>query len=221
MASYASRLSCLASKFRAVVPLSRRPVNGQFYCGLRNTHSQPPQLPKRGVKQNISLVSWRSVSIFGIVGAGLLGFMWHVQGEKEAGKCLLLNVTFLHQLSKCNLFIELAKERTRKMGKASIGGKWELIDTDGKLRKSEDFHGKWVLIYFGFTHCPDVCPDELEKMSGIVEDLSKFVAIAVIYMSMIEFSHRMHKIHFVFQALKVSKFSHCSSLSIPNVTPKK
>jgi len=54
-------------------------------------------------------------------------------------------------------------------GKLKLGGPWKLIDTDGKEVSSDDYKGKYTLIYFGFTHCPDVCPVELHKMADALK----------------------------------------------------
>uniref|UniRef100_A0A1I7YZZ8 Protein SCO1 homolog, mitochondrial n=1 Tax=Steinernema glaseri TaxID=37863 RepID=A0A1I7YZZ8_9BILA len=68
---------------------------------------------------------------------------------------------------------EMERQRKVMAGKARIGGDWELLNTNGKLEGSEQLRGSWVLMYFGFTHCPDICPDEIEKMISVVDLLEK------------------------------------------------
>lgn len=64
-----------------------------------------------------------------------------------------------------------AREKRKKLGTAAIGGSYELIDFDGKTRTDKDFLGQWILLYFGFTHCPDICPDEIEKLVKVVDKI--------------------------------------------------
>lgn len=43
----------------------------------------------------------------------------------------------------------------------SLGGPFALIDQNGRPKTDRDFHGRWTLLYFGYTYCPDVCPTTL------------------------------------------------------------
>jgi cytochrome oxidase Cu insertion factor (SCO1/SenC/PrrC family) len=52
-----------------------------------------------------------------------------------------------------------------------IGGAFALIDQNGKRRTDADFRGKFMLVYFGFTYCPDVCPTDLQQMGLAVDRL--------------------------------------------------
>lgn len=49
---------------------------------------------------------------------------------------------------------------------ADFGRDFELIDHNGKLRHLADFRGKAVVMFFGFTHCPDVCPTTLAELNA-------------------------------------------------------
>ncbi|MGA8769190.1 MAG: SCO family protein [Rhodomicrobium sp.] len=64
-----------------------------------------------------------------------------------------------------------APERVRSDGAALVGGPFSLVDTDGKRVTDRDFRGKLMLVFFGYAHCPDVCPTELQTMSAVMDKL--------------------------------------------------
>jgi protein SCO1/2 len=51
---------------------------------------------------------------------------------------------------------------------AAIGGPFQLTDQTGHAVTEKDLHGKPTLIFFGFTHCPDVCPTSLFEISEVL-----------------------------------------------------
>jgi protein SCO1/2 len=56
-------------------------------------------------------------------------------------------------------------------GTALVGGPFALVGTDGKPVTDRDFRGRYMLIFFGFTHCPDICPAELQVIAQAMEQL--------------------------------------------------
>lgn len=53
----------------------------------------------------------------------------------------------------------------------SLGGPFSLVDQTGRAVTERDFAGRWMLVYFGFTYCPDVCPTELGVMASALDAL--------------------------------------------------
>ncbi|CAH3038082.1 unnamed protein product [Porites lobata] len=97
-------------------------------------------------------ITWVSLTLVALTGGGLLLYVRHLKEEKEQEK---------------------EKAKKKSIGKIALGGPFSLTDHDGKAVTDKDFHGKWILLYFGFTHCPDICPDELEKMATAVDLIDK------------------------------------------------
>ncbi len=54
-----------------------------------------------------------------------------------------------------------------------IGGPFTLTDVQGVSRSDTDFHGQYLLLFFGYTFCPDVCPVTLQTLSTAVERLGE------------------------------------------------
>ena len=57
-------------------------------------------------------------------------------------------------------------------GPVPIGGPFRLQGADGREVTDTDFRGRWMLVYFGYTRCPDACPTALQDMANALDTLS-------------------------------------------------
>jgi protein SCO1/2 len=116
-------------------------------------------------KQPHGFMSWTNVAVTCAVGAGLIGYYkYEYQNSQRRTK------------------------RVESVGKPMVGGPFELIDLNKKVVKSSDFLGQYMLIYFGFSSCPDICPAELRKMQDALHtvrevSLGKTASIRPIFIS--------------------------------------
>jgi protein SCO1/2 len=69
------------------------------------------------------------------------------------------------------LFWLSGKARQSDDDRPLIGGRFELVDQEGRKFTEENLKGKFSLVYFGYTYCPDVCPTELQTMTEALERL--------------------------------------------------
>jgi protein SCO1/2 len=51
----------------------------------------------------------------------------------------------------------------------SLGGPFSLVDQTGRAVTERDYAGRWLLVYFGYTYCPDVCPTELGTIAAAID----------------------------------------------------
>lgn len=96
-------------------------------------------------------VSYLSLGLTMATGAGIL---WWYQQEKSRK-------------------LQAISGKAVVVGQAAIGGPFSLIDSKGKPFTDEELKGKFSLLYFGFTHCPDICPEELEKLADALNIVDK------------------------------------------------
>lgn len=61
--------------------------------------------------------------------------------------------------------------RTAGIADPGIGGPFRLVDQDGRERTDGDFRGKLMLVEFGYTYCPDICPLGLQLFADVLDQL--------------------------------------------------
>lgn len=62
---------------------------------------------------------------------------------------------------------------------AVVGGPFQLVDQNGAARSEADLNGHVSLIFFGYTHCPDICPTTLQSLSSALDQLGEKAASVV------------------------------------------
>ncbi|KAI0130133.1 SCO2 protein [Xylariales sp. AK1849] len=92
--------------------------------------------------------SWKAGVLFVIASGGLV---WYFEYEKQ------------------RMQRKRIAEATKGVGRPKVGGDFQLLDQEGRPFGSKDLKGRYSLLYFGFTHCPDICPEELDKMARMYD----------------------------------------------------
>ncbi|MCJ2011325.1 SCO family protein [Methylobacterium sp. J-076] len=65
----------------------------------------------------------------------------------------------------------MLKPESAPIGTPAVGGPFTLVNQDGRTVTEKDFKGATHLVFFGFTHCPDVCPTTLQQISDVLAAL--------------------------------------------------
>ncbi|GLC39769.1 hypothetical protein PLESTF_000884500 [Pleodorina starrii] len=135
------------------------PVLSQQRSALRRLHTSrwlamaaEPEGGSRAGARDVAPVSMRTLILALMAGAG---------------------ITYATRQYTDQKLQQVTAQSQQVVGKAAVGGPFELIDQDGKRFTDKDLMGEFALLYFGFTHCPDICPDELEKLSEAIDIIEK------------------------------------------------
>jgi protein SCO1/2 len=93
--------------------------------------------------------------------------------KARTAQILLMLAGFLAGVASIVLIIVLVSGRdpVPSAGASAIGGPFTLIDQDGRTVTDKDLRGRPFLVFFGFTHCPDVCPTALFEISEVLGKL--------------------------------------------------
>jgi len=105
---------------------------------------QPARRPHR--LTTIRRIAWIAVGVMAVVFAGLFGWRTYQDAHPPTAK---------------------------QVAKAAINSEFELVDHRGIPVTGQTYRGKWQLVFFGYTFCPDICPTTLNTISETLDALGK------------------------------------------------
>jgi len=138
------RRSGICLKYNTV--LLRQNPKVQPKSGRQMSTSQPESDARN--RAAVGVFSWKAAALFVATGAGLYYYFTTEKAKLEERK--------------------RQEAADTKIGRPKVGGPFQLTSHDNEPFSEADLLGKWSLIYFGFTRCPDICPEELDKMGEVV-----------------------------------------------------
>jgi cytochrome oxidase Cu insertion factor (SCO1/SenC/PrrC family) len=86
-------------------------------------------------------------------------------------RLLLIVIAAFAAGSLAALMMRPVSQTAMQSARALIGGPFSLTDQDGKRVTEQDYRGKYMLVVFGYTTCPDVCPAELQTLANAMDEL--------------------------------------------------
>ncbi|WGL15304.1 SCO family protein [Microbulbifer bruguierae] len=88
-------------------------------------------------------------------------------------------VGFVHKLKQPRVIsdTELQINGAIKLERPRILDEFELLADSGEVFTTSQFEGRWTLVFFGFTHCPDVCPGTLATLNNFYKTLDEVTRV--------------------------------------------
>ncbi|PLN82526.1 SCO1 protein [Aspergillus taichungensis] len=129
------------------------PAQHQWRTGFHSSsklQGKPRTMGQIKARNSTGPFSWKAAALFVVTGAAMIIY-FRVEKERLARKRVA--------------------EMNKGVGKPKVGGPFVLTDLEGKTVTEEELKGRYSFVYFGFTHCPDICPDELDKMAAIIDNV--------------------------------------------------
>jgi protein SCO1/2 len=121
----------------------------------------------------LRLIRWSAIGLIAVIAIGW-GLVWAAQRDPASEAARLVHAATVLVAGRSGL-------TTPGPG---VGGPFSLTDMDGHAVTDATYRGRWMLVYFGYAYCPDICPTELQTISTVLDQLGpEAVKIAPLFIT--------------------------------------